>query len=261
MTPMTDPDLRRVLGAQTQKTVGHIPALTVMQGSKAIVAARADGYQIVDAITDADLMEIGRATKTMPLLCGGSGIALGLPANFGFAPERPAWSPVRGPGVVLSGSCSRATRAQVTEYKKIAPALQLEAAQAVAGEYDLAEIADWVMAQNLSPLIYSSADPDEVGDAQSRFGITTASDAIEQIFAELARTLVNRGVRRVVVAGGETSGAVVNGLALRELKIGPRATAGVPLVRCDGLALALKSGNFGGPDFFKDALELMETTH
>ena len=261
LTPMTDPDLRRVLGAQTQKTVGHIPALTVMQGAKTIVAARADGYQIVDAITDADLMEIGRSAKTMPLLCGGSGIALGLPANFGFTPERPAWSPVRGPGVVLSGSCSRATRVQVTEYKKIAPALQIEAAQAVAGQYDLAEIADWVMAQNLSPLIYSSADPDEVGDAQSRFGITTASDTIEQIFAELARTLVNRGVRRVVVAGGETSGAVVNGLALKELKIGPRATAGVPLVRCDGLALALKSGNFGGPDFFKDALELMETTH
>jgi 3-dehydrotetronate 4-kinase len=260
LTPMTDADLRRVLAAQSSRAVGHIPALTVLNGAPAIAAALSDDtHLIVDAITDRDLMQIGKAAKGMPLLCGGSGIALGLPSNFGSTPKRPAWAAVRGPGAVISGSCSRATRAQVADYLKIAPARQIEAEHALNHSYDLDEIADWALAQDTPPLIYSSADPDIIRAAQHRFGTTRAAESIEQVFADLAARLGRRGLRRLVVAGGETSGAVVGGLDARELKIGPRAAAGVPLMQCEGIALALKSGNFGGPAFFQETLTMMET--
>ena len=260
LTPMKDADLRRVLARQSQRSVGHIPATTVAQGGAAIAAAIRDGaHMIVDAINDRDLRHIGEAAKGMRLLCGGSGIALGLPANFGHLPRTPAWTPVSGPGVVISGSCSRATRAQVAEYiASGAPTMQIAAGRAVDGGYNVTEMADWVLAQGQPPLVYSSADPDEVRAAQEAFGTTVAADAIETLFARLAAELVSRGVRRIVVAGGETSGAVVKGIGAGVLEIGPRAAAGVPLVRADGCALALKSGNFGGPGFFAETLHMME---
>ena len=259
LTPMKDADLRRVLGAQSDRAIGHVPALSVLQGASVIAdALGAPAHMIVDAITDRDLMEIGKAAKGMKLLCGGSGIAMGLPANFGHGPGRPDWVATPGPGVVISGSCSRATRGQVAQYREIAPSLQIEAETAVSGGYDLDQIADWVLAQAVPPLVYSSADPDVVRAAQERFGTTVAAEAIEGVFSQLAALLVTRGVRRLVVAGGETSGAVVKGLEAEELGIGPRAAAGVPLMRCGDIALALKSGNFGGPDFFQDTLRLME---
>ena len=262
LTPMTDADLRRVLAAQSDRAVHHVPALLVLKGADTIRANLKEvGHVIVDAITDRDLMQIGAAARNMPLLCGGSGIAMGLPGNFGHVPGRPGWSGVSGPGVVISGSCSRATRAQVAAYLKVAPAWQIQADQAIAGAYDLEDMSAWVMEQKVPPLIYSSADPDAVREAQSRFGATAAAGAIEQLFARLANQLVERGVRRLVVAGGETSGAVVEGLGTTALQIGPRAAAGVPLIRSKGVALALKSGNFGGPAFFRDTLDLMEADH
>lgn len=260
LTPMKDADIRRVLGRQSNTPIGHVPAPTVLQGAEAITASLGTGnHVIVDAITDDDLIQIGRAAAGLPLLCGGSGIAMGLPANFGLSPQRPAWSATGGQGAVLSGSCSRATRAQVAEYLTVAPAFHIEAEQAVAEAYDPDKIADWAMSQSVPPLIYSSADPEVVRAAQKEFGATTAADAIEQVFSTLASALASRGLRRLVVAGGETSGAVVKGLDAQELTIGPRAAAGVPLMRCDPMALALKSGNFGGPHFFRETLELMDT--
>lgn len=259
LTPMRDADLRRVLAAQSRRDIGHVPAAVVRAGAGAISARLgARAHLIVDAITDADLMEIGKAASGMPLLCGGSGIAMGLPTNFGHSPRKPHWTAVRGPGAVLSGSCSRATRAQVARYLALAPALFIKAEQAVAGSCDIAGMAEWALAQDRPPLIYSSADPDVVRAAQARFGGAVAADAIETVFAELAGALRDRGLRRLVVAGGETSGAVVKGISAPALTIGPRVAPGVPLVRAGDMALALKSGNFGSPTFFAEALSRME---
>ncbi|MBU2941910.1 four-carbon acid sugar kinase family protein [Shimia thalassica] len=263
LTPMTDPDLRRVLGAQTSWPVSHIPAQTVTKGAEAIRAAlpAEPAMIIVDAIHDEDLMTIGRAAKGEVLLCGGSGIALGLPANFGRKHKAPNWTPVTGKAVVISGSCSIATRAQVDQYRSVAPSFEVTAEAAVSGEITPQILADWVLSQSDAPLVYSSADPDVVRATQQRFGRATAADAIEALFSDLAAILSDRGVSRLVVAGGETSGAVVNGLKARELKIGPRIAAGVPVVHVGGtgMALALKSGNFGDTDFFETALKMMET--
>lgn len=261
LTPMGDPDLRRVLAAQSARNIGHIDASTVLKGAEAIEAQMTGPrHMITDAISDRDLFEIGKAARGAKLLCGGSGIALGLPANFGVTAKAPRWQAICGAGVVFSGSCSRATRAQVERYSAIAPTLQINADRAVANGCDIDEIADWVLAQDVPPLIYSSADPATVRAAQTQHGATRAAEAIEIVFARLAPALVKKGLRRLVVAGGETSGAVVTGLGAQTLTIGPRAAAGVPLVTSSGTALALKSGNFGGPDFFAETLAMMETS-
>jgi uncharacterized protein YgbK (DUF1537 family) len=259
LTPMKDADLRRVLAAQSGRAVGHIPALTVREGADAIANAMdPDMHMITDAITDVDLIQIGTAAKGAKLLCGGSGIALGLPANFGGSPSTPTWVPIKGRGAVFSGSCSRATREQVAVFREEAASFQIDADRAVSGEYDVDEIARWVLAQQHPPLVYSSADPARVRHAQDTYGADITAQAIEDVFARLAKTLVDAGLRRLVVAGGETSGAVVESLGAQTLTIGPRAAAGVPLVLGGSTALALKSGNFGGPNFFSETLALME---
>lgn len=261
LTPMTDPDLRRVLAAQVNRPVAHIPAQVVTRGAAAIAAALpADAQMVItDAIHDADLLQIGKAAQGVALLCGGSGIALGLPANFGATAAQPEWSGASGAGVVLSGSCSGATRGQVARYRQIAPSREVSAADLIDGKADVAEVSTWVMAQAVPPLVYSSADPDVVKDAQRQYGTERAAAVIEGFFANLAADLAARGIGRIVVAGGETSGAVVKGLEVSALEIGPRIAAGVPMVRPAGraLALALKSGNFGGEDFFAEALNMM----
>lgn len=264
LTPMTDPDIRRVLAAQTDWAIAHVPASVVWQGAEAIRSAlpAEPAMVIVDAVRDDDLRVIGQAARDRRLLCGGSGIALGLPGNYGARPGAPSWEPVPGPGVVLSGSCSIATRGQVETYCAQAPSRQIAAEAAVAGEIDIDALADWAAAQAVPPLLFSSADPDEVRAAQKALGQERVAEAIEAVFAQLAQALVARGVSRLVVAGGETSGAVVAALGAQELEIGPRIAPGVPLMRLPGppaRALALKSGNFGGPDFFSRALAFMET--
>ena len=262
LTPMTDPDLRRVLARQTAWPVGHIRHAVVTKGAAEIVGAFAEvpTMHIVDAIDDADLHSIGKAAAGRKLLVGGSGIALGLPANFGKTATRPAWDPVTGQGVVLSGSCSRATRGQVAHYQNAVPSRELTAQAVMSGEERVSDLADWVMAQETPPLVYSSADPAVVAEAQSIYGREVIADRIENLFSELAATLVARGVQRIVVAGGETSGAVVTGLNAQELHIGPKLANGVPALRSGELALALKSGNFGDEEFFTTALQDMSGT-
>lgn len=262
LTPMTDSDLRRVLAAQTRWPVAHVPAQVVAQGGDAILAALPEtpAMVIVDAIRDADLLAIGVAARDQVLLCGGSGIALGLPANHGAVRAEPAWEPVSGPGVVLSGSCSRATRAQVARFRVTHPSFEVTAKAAIEGSVTAETLAEWVLAQAKVPLVYSSADPQVVLEAQQAFGREASAHAIEALFARLAVLLAENGVSRIVVAGGETSGAVVSGLGARVLYIGRRIAAGVPLVRVQGRpqALALKSGNFGDERFFETALAAME---
>lgn len=261
LTPMRDPDLRRVLAAQSRLPVGHVPISAVLAGAEAVRAALPDhGHAIVDAIRDADLLTIGAAARGLPLLCGGSGIALGLPANFGAQPATPAWPGATGPGVVLSGSCSQATRAQVATYAEQAPSREISAEDVLEGRTDAETLCEWALAQRSAPMIYSSADPETVAEVQERLGRERAASALEGLFADLAAQLRARGVSRIVVAGGETSGAVVQGLGADALDIGPRLAAGVPALRMSGsgLALALKSGNFGPPNFFAEALARME---
>jgi len=272
LTPMTDANLVRVLQAQTPGPVGLVPFDVVASGADAVAAAFArlrdagTRHAIVDALSDADLMAIGGACNGLQLVTGGSGVALGLPENFRRAGRLPVAQSadvlpaVGGTSAVLSGSCSTATLAQVAHMGERRPALQLDPHR-LANEAGLvAEAIDWACGHLADgpPLIYTSAPPDEVQQAQAELGRAEAGDLVEQAMAEIARALVAAGVRRLVVAGGETSGAVVQALGIDAVRIGPQIDPGVPWTLSLGeppIALALKSGNFGSEDFFLKALE------
>jgi uncharacterized protein YgbK (DUF1537 family) len=270
LTPMTDADIRRWLRLQTGSDVGHVPVGVVGEGAEAIDAAlracadRGETLAIVDAVADEDLVRIGQACADAPLLTGGSGIALGLAANFiakGLAKGgHNRFDGVDGPEAVLAGSCSGMTRSQVEAHRRIHPAMAVAVEDVMDGRTSSRDLVAFIEAnRGRAPLVYSSAAPEDVAAAQARHGRETVSDRLEGLFAETARRLVDRGVRRVVVAGGETSGAVAQALDLDGLTIGPEISPGVPVLVSDerGVALALKSGNFGGEDFFEEALDAL----
>jgi 3-dehydrotetronate 4-kinase len=261
LTPMTDADIRRWLRRQTRSEVGHVPAGVAVD---AALRACDETLVVVDAVTDEDLVSIGRACADAPLLTGGSGIALGLPANFiakGLAEGgRTRFEGVQGPEAVLAGSCSGMTRTQVDAHRGVHPALAVAVEDVMDGRTSPGDLVAFIEANcGKAPLVYSSAAPDDVAAAHARHGRETVSDRLEGLFAETARELVDRGIRRVVVAGGETSGAVVQALDLDGLTIGPEISPGVPVLVSEerGVALALKSGNFGGEDFFDEALDAL----
>lgn len=270
LTPMTDPDIRRCLARQTGVAVGHVPLSDVRAGDRAI-AARLEKEQelghrfvIADATEESDLFSIGQALAQHKLVTGGSGIALGLPENFrkrGALREMQAeWRGQPGQAVVLSGSCSRATREQVRRFiDQGAPSREILASEVMDGTANAQTLADWVRAQGgKTPIIYSSADPEVVAKAQEAFGKDEIAAAFENLFSELSRELVAAGLSRLITAGGETSGAVVSGLKLEALSIGPEIAPGVPALRAgENLVLTLKSGNFGGPDFFTTAAAIL----
>lgn len=264
LTPMSDPDIRRWLAPQTTHTVGHVAFADVAQGAGAITTAlereHTQGHRliVVDAITDPDLFEIGKAAKGLPLITGGSGVALGLPANFGCTVSAVPWTPQPGKTVILSGSCSTATRAQVAEHAKSNPTREIIPADVIEGRSTPQEMADWLLAQDGIPLAYSSADPSVVKSVQEQFGRDVAAQAIEGFMAATARAVVAGGATKLISAGGETSGAVVEGLSLTQLEIGPEIDPGVPALRArPDLVVALKSGNFGGEDFFEKAAGIL----
>jgi uncharacterized protein YgbK (DUF1537 family) len=274
LTPMRDASLVRVLGRQTRRRVGLVPRPVVAGGAGAIrdefVRLARDGvaHAIVDAIEDRDLMEIGAACADLALVTGGSGVALGLPRNFRAAGLLPARADaaivpeVAGTAAVLAGSCSAATRAQVAAWAQARPAIALDPFAGDAGTIAskaMAAAADH-LAAGRPVLVYSTAAPEAVADVQARLGRERAAGVIEEAFAIVARELVARGVRRLVVAGGETSGAVVQALGVEALAIGPEIDPGVPWTCATGpmpLALALKSGNFGAVDFFAKSLAML----
>ncbi len=263
LTPMTDADLRRVLDAQTTWDVTHLPIKTVAQGADAIarhIAKLPPSMVIADAIADDDLRQIGAAVKDHRLLTGGSGIAIGLPANFGITPKPVPWDGIDGRGIVLSGSCSRATRGQVAAFLRDHEGREISAADVMEREGDFRDLIDWAMSRPKASLIYTSADPDVVKAAQQAYGTDVIATAIESMFAKLAGDFAAAGFGRLVVAGGETSGAAVAGLQATHLTVGPRLAAGVPVLKVDdrNLAVALKSGNFGEEDFFANALDRMK---
>jgi len=213
---------------------------------------------VVDAIRDDDLFEIGKACKELPLVTGGSGVALGLPANFGCTAAKVAWTGQAGKCVALSGSCSVATRAQVARHSANHPTREIVAPDVIEGRLTPDEIAGWLLKGDGVPLAYSSADPDDVAKVQARFGREKSSEAVELFFSEIANLVVAGGATRLITAGGETSGAVVEGLGLQALEIGPEIDPGVPALRArQNLVIALKSGNFGSEDFFERAAEIL----
>jgi uncharacterized protein YgbK (DUF1537 family) len=272
---MSDANLVRVLGRQTQHRVGLVPLSTVSRGAEAVRAdfarLRADGYRhaIIDAVTDVDLLTIGQAAADLRLITGGSGIALGLPGNFrraglletaGDAGRLPS---VRGAAAVISGSCSSATLAQVAAMRTERPVFEVDPLALAVGEPVVAQALDWATARlgDAPLLISASAPPEQVRAVQDRLGRERAGSLIEAALAEIARGLVQRGVRRLVVAGGETAGAIVQALAVTGLRIGPQIDPGVPWTVSLGeptVALALKSGNFGRPDFFLRAFTCLD---
>ena len=275
LTPMHDSNLVRVLGRQTTHKTGLVPYSVVKQGAPAIAQAftdlRAQGirHAITDAIEDRDLENVGAAASSLALVTGGSGIAIGLPANYRMSrllPKRDGADTLAsagGPGVVLSGSCSAATLGQVDRMKAKRPARAIDpAALAAAPEKTADELLAWARSELARGpvLIYASAAPEAVAAVQQKFGRDQAGAMIEHAIARIARGLADHGVRRFVIAGGETSGAVVSALGVAALEIGPQIAPGVPATLSVGTpryALALKSGNFGGPDFFVEALEAL----
>jgi uncharacterized protein YgbK (DUF1537 family) len=273
LTPMTDSNLVRVLGRQTKASVGLVPYATVRQGTAAIRAAfeklqhRDVSYAVVDAIEDEDLRCLGAACADLALATGGSGAAIGLPGNFrraGLLATRAAEGDLPAAGgmaAVLSGSCSPATLAQVERMRARHPSLKLDPLDlAERGESAISDALTWAVAKLSSGpvLIYASAPPDVVISVQAKLGRERAGTLVEHALAALAQGLVKAGVRRLVVAGGESSGAVVQALEVRALRIGPQIDPGIPATLSLGepkLALALKSGNFGAEDFFLKAIE------
>ncbi len=267
LTPMTDADIRRWLAHQTEHKVGHVSANTVFAGAgdiaKALDAEHAQGNRhiVVDAIRDQDLVEIGRAAKDLPLITGGSGVALGLPGNFGCTAASVPWSGQSGKTIALSGSCSTATRAQVAFHKANHPSREIIAAEVIEGRLTPSDIANWLVETDGIPLAYSSADPKSVAATQKTYGRKISANALEHFFAEVAKLAVSGGATRVITAGGETSGAVVEGLGLTTFEIGPEIDPGVPALRANpNLVVALKSGNFGTEDVFQKAHAVLMNT-
>lgn len=276
LTPMTDANLVRVLSRQTDGTVGLVNFVAVEQGARAIRDAmtrlkeQGRRYAIVDAVTDAHLASIGEAAASHALITGGSGVALGLGGNFRRAGLLPAQTdPAALPGLdgasaVLAGSCSRATLAQLGFARDHLPVLELDPM----GTPDAAALSGaalgWAGGKlgDKPVVIAASATPDKVAALQSRLGREQAGALVEDAIARIARGLVEQGVRRIVVAGGETSGAVVARLGVRSLRIGGEIDPGVPWTYAEGtgpdLLLALKSGNFGATDFFQKAFRKLE---
>ncbi|MDY7545175.1 four-carbon acid sugar kinase family protein [Glaciimonas sp. CA11.2] len=273
LTPMTDANLVRVLQQQTTGTVGLVGYPVVAQGVEAIQAEMASLHQrgvrmaIVDALVNADLYAIGAACAGLPLVTGGSGIALGLPGNFVRAGllntsqnvQASALPTIDGWSVVLAGSASLATNAQVGHWKEKHPAFRIDALAVARGEPVVANALAFAQEHlsNQAPLIYATTTSEQVKQVQAELGVERAGALIEDTLAEIASGLFALGVRRFVVAGGETSGAVVKALNVTALRIGKQIDPGVPATASIGdvpLALALKSGNFGTVDFFEKAL-------
>lgn len=269
LTPMADANLVRVLQSQTTRKVGLLRYDSVSAGVEAvqqrIAELRADGVAmaVADALSDADLYTLGSACADLPLLTGGSGLALGLPDNFRRAGKLRDFDVselphVAGGEVVLAGSASGATNGQVAAWLEAArPAYRIDPLALAAGKPVVSEALAFARDAGQTVLIYATSAPDEVKAVQQQLGVERAGALVEAALGEIASGLRDAGVRRFVVAGGETSGAVVQALGVQLLQIGAQIDPGVPATlstTAEPLALALKSGNFGGRDFFAKAL-------
>ena len=270
LTPMTDPNLVRFLGKQVKRKVGLVPFEVVDQGADAIhtffqeLQATGHRYAVVDAVSESQLNAIGQAVKDLKLITGGSGLSINLAANFelpSLSEKTAARLPkIPGNGVILSGSCSVRTQEQVAQAEKLFPSFYLDPFQLQKEPGWVEEAIQWALTQiPKSPvLIYTTGPPEKVQEIQKALGEDQAGEIIESALTMVAQALAKTGVRKFVIAGGETSGAIVKALGMSQMQIGPEIAPGVPW--CVGLGeppvlLALKSGNFGSVDFFHEALE------
>lgn len=275
LTPMTDSNLVRVLQAQTSRRVGLLDHSVVVQGTQAITdrfaQLRADGVgiAIVDAVSNADLLALGPALQHLPLLTAGSGVAIGLSRRAGglVSGEAGQLPAAQGLRAIVSGSCSLATNAQVADFiAQGGEAFAVDPLQLAAGEDVAARALDWAHKRLGSKpvLFYATTVPEAVRSAQAQLGAERAGSLVENALAAIARGVVDRGVRQLVVAGGETSGACVQALGIERMRIGIQIAPGVPWchaatahARGEGVHIALKSGNFGEHDFFTHAFNLL----
>lgn len=273
LTPMTDANLVRVLGRQARGRVGLVDHKTVSAGAEAIRKRYAElagshRYAVVDALSTADLIEIGHASRELKLLTGGSGLSIGLADNYEkqglFTRGRQAarLDRIAGDALILSGSCSNATQEQVAVFKAERPALKLDPLALQEGSQRSEAVLQWIEAhRHEGPLmVYATDRPEAVRRCQEKLGRQRAGALVEDTFGDIARGAVMRGFARLIVAGGETSGAVVQALGVKAIRVGPPIAPGVPVTQTLGeppLLLALKSGNFGDRDFFAKALAMM----
>jgi uncharacterized protein YgbK (DUF1537 family) len=273
LTPMTNANLVQVLQQQTQRKVGLVAYDVVAQGPDALrarfAALQAEGVQIavLDAISNADLQHIGPALASMPLVTAGSGIAIGLPQNWQIThTAADGLPPATGLRAIVSGSCSAATNGQVLRFQQSGrPSFAIDPLALARGDDVVAQALAWAkpLLADGPVLVYATAEPNAVKAVQAQLGVAAAGTLVEHALAAIARGLVDAGVRQLVVAGGETSGAVVQALGITQMAIGPQIAPGVPWTAAQSstqsgayaLHLALKSGNFGGPDFFTQAFE------
>ena len=271
LTPMRDSSLVRLMAAQSQYSVGLTAHEHVAGGRERLAAAldamRGAGHRhvVVDALTDRDLLTIGAAATAHPLVTGGSGIAIGLAENFRdrrrHCAEAP-FEPVPGMEAVLAGSCSQATRDQIDHVRGSWPHRKLDITRIAAGLSVAEETIAWAMSQTGEAplLVYGSSDPAELSAIHREHGRDRSGALMEATIGRIAAGLAANGFRRLVVAGGETAGAVVSALGVRALRIGPEIAPGVPWTETlngPRLALALKSGNFGAGDFFPRAFAML----
>lgn len=283
LTPMHDANLVNVMQAQCKRKVGLIDYRTVAAGSFAIQNRIAElrnqgvGIAIVDAISNEDLMRLGPALADLSLVTAGSGVAIGLPQNFGIgaagtsASQAAALPAAKGWQAVVSGSCSQATNAQVSVWKTSGrPHKALNLTEILGSDEqrqtEVQNVLSWAipLLSNGAVLIYSTADAASVKTTQSALGSDATGTRVEQALSAIAKGLVELGVYQLVVAGGETSGACVQALGVEQMQIGPQIDTGVPW--CYGFSnstganihITLKSGNFGGTDFFAKAFEMLK---
>ncbi|ASM72186.1 MULTISPECIES: 3-oxo-tetronate kinase [Roseobacteraceae] len=268
LTPMRDSNLVRLLLPQVTRDAGLVDRLTVARGVDAVRAALAQAapHVVVDAVADSDLNVIAEACRDAVLMTGGSAVAMPLPDLYrasGLLQDAGAaavWRAPDGPALVLSGSCSAMTQAQVARYAASNPSYRLDPL-ALARD-GVQPVLDWLAGQSGAPLIYATAAPDVVRAAQDALGRDKAGAVVEDALGRIACAARDSGTRRIVVAGGESAGAVTQALGVTRLDIGPEIAPGVPwcAATSDGqtVALALKSGNFGTEDFFAIALEMLD---
>ena len=269
LTPMTDANLVRVMQAQLRHSrCGLVDHRVVARGADAvgerIAALQAEGFAfaIADAVSDADLHVLAQGSRNLALVVAGSGLAIGIPALHGLSPNATAAAlpAAGGARAVVSGSCSAATNAQVAAFiASGGAAFTVDPLRIAAGEDLAAQALNWAHPQlgSTPVLVYATASPDTVNAVQQQLGAESAGALVEQTLARVASGLVDAGVRQLLVAGGETSGACVQALGVTRLRIGPQIDPGVPWCFAPerGLHLALKSGNFGGTDFFRRAFQ------
>ena len=273
LTPMVDANLLRVMQAQCKSKVGLLSHKTIAQGTASIgqeiTNLKQQGVRIaiVDAVSNDDLMRLGPALKGMPLVTAGSGVAIGLPQNFGLSPTPQASVLPKASGLqaVVSGSCSQATNRQVANFKASGrPTFLIDPLHLKGSWEDLVQEAlAWAQGHLATGpvLVYSTATPESVQAVQSELGVEAAGHQVEQALAAIARGLLQQGVHQLVLAGGETSGACVQALSIEQLQIGPQIDPGVPWCHAHtpmgGVHITLKSGNFGTDDFFAKAFNFL----